>query len=589
VTLVATPWPRNENEAAVGVTGHDGSYVLAGLSAEAYLVSAQSAHCELFPRFSGTTRPGERADFHALPLAPVRVELVREDGSTPERAILQLTSVFAECDSFVWTARFPSLMVRPEQWLFQARGENLEWVSVPESVKVPAAGISVKLAIPSRTGIVGRVTVPWELGRFSPHVTVREAGGDRGMDSQGESVQHFAGAAAVGMEYARDLDPGEYLVELFACSSLLSSRSVQVTDGLVRCDFDITTLDGLGNVVVRVEDPHGRALNEVTFYGVTEGSTVHASGELACVQTSEGLFRVLLPPLGGDGTTLTLQVRSDEFGTREIPCRPGVDRDLVCRFALPAHVEIVIQGFATSRWADRVSVEARTGGRVDDPLGSIALEGERPDSAGTVRFEALEPGDCEVVMLLRGHDSVYPISRTRVRIDPGWNMHRLPMPRLHDLEVAYHAGSPGGEMILEDGRGLCLNRRLNDDRRVVFDAIPAGPYLLGGEVGTRLVTVPASTEIQYRGEAPNALYVVSVRQGGSLQRAGLRGGDVILGVNGREFAAEADPKDSIRRAVEAGRVRLSVLRDAARIELATGLQILGSSREIGGQLRWVSR
>jgi hypothetical protein len=207
-----------------------------------------------------------------------------------------------------------------------------------------------------------------------------------------------------------------------------------------------------------------------------------------------------------------------------------------------------------------------------------------PDAEGVAEFDPVAPGTREIRLLLTMDDRTsrqVPLLAREVEIGPGENRLTVPMPPLYDLTVLATEEVRARQ---KDGE-LWLFPREPEDGRIVFHGLPGGTWILRGSEseGAMTVTLPGPAEVEFAPVEANA-YEVKIRDPeGALARAGLRDGDLVVGVNGEEFEGGRKMRAKLMLArSEEGPSRLLVLRGGARIEVEIDLNALRDAPDGGG-------
>ena len=148
-------------------------------------------------------------------------------------------------------------------------------------------------------------------------------------------------------------------------------------------------------------------------------------------------------------------------------------------------------------------------------------------------------------------------------------------------DAAVNPGSSGGPLVDAQGRLVGMNSQIADGSRMfvgIAYAIPAQDLdrIVTGLIEETLAPFP-SLGLKARpvdrkvgamlGLDPHGLLVDGTVRGGLAEAAGLKPGDVILGVNGTAIAQPGDFAFLLEAALEAGEARLTVLRDGGEQDL----------------------
>ncbi|ACI97868.1 DegQ family serine endoprotease [Rhodospirillum centenum] len=153
-------------------------------------------------------------------------------------------------------------------------------------------------------------------------------------------------------------------------------------------------------------------------------------------------------------------------------------------------------------------------------------------------------------------------------------------------DAAINPGNSGGALVTMDGRLVGINSAIYSRNggsigigfaipsnmvRTVIDAVAAGGKLVRPWIGADGQAVTADLAAGLNLARPGGVLINQVRPGGPADKAGLRRGDVITGVNGREV----DGPDALRYRIATlpigGKATLTVLRGGKEQQLTLGL------------------
>jgi hypothetical protein len=128
--------------------------------------------------------------------------------------------------------------------------------------------------------------------------------------------------------------------------------------------------------------------------------------------------------------------------------------------------------------------------------------------------------------------------------------------------------------------------------RAVFEGLPAGEYQISGSGalprGQMRVNVPGQTTVRYEPQTVNAYFVRIRSPEGYAAKAGLREGDLVVGIDGQEFTSEAQMGALLTLAREKEECALLVLRGRRTLTLRGDPKRLWG-RDSGATLQPTSR
>jgi serine protease Do len=170
--------------------------------------------------------------------------------------------------------------------------------------------------------------------------------------------------------------------------------------------------------------------------------------------------------------------------------------------------------------------------------------------------------------------------------------------RLLQHDAAVNPGSSGGPLVDAKGQLLGMNSQIADGSRMFVGiayaiAAPDLAVIVAGLIDETLppfpqlgVTArPVDRQVAAALDVPVAgLLVDGVTPGGLAEASGLRGGDVIVAVDGAALATPGDLAFAVERALPAGETVVSVLRGGVTVDLT----VLLVAPEAGLRLRQVS-
>jgi hypothetical protein len=267
---------------------------------------------------------------------------------------------------------------------------------------------------------------------------------------------------------------------------------------------------------------------------------------------------------------------------------------------------VVVAGYAGSSYVGKLQValaplvegqpESESGRRLHR---SRSGDGDPFSPEGVARFEGLAPGRWSVTLMVETGDwQTRQVGTAEVLATHGEQTVSLALPALYDLAVR----APG----LTEGTYLFLNRtsseaseggsfdeysnaQLDADGRALFRGLAAGDYVLraNGMSEAVEITVPCA-EVVLDVTPPDCLRVAIGDMEGTMYKAGLRAGDLVVAVDGVEFGANPNFYEAL---MGKGSMELTVLRDGT--SLTVSLQRIDPNSQwwntLGGMLSPASR
>lgn len=460
---------------------------------------------------------------------------------------------------------------------------------VPGAIREP---ISVVLS--PRDGIRGQVIIEDGLGPPAVFVYIASiAGSDQALDDDflatGERI------AVEGPQYRfdfKDIAPGSYLIGVGRfVGEILSTETVEVTNGFTDQDLVLPPLDRSDYVVVRPLDPDGNPITNARISILGPGRRGGAS-----VRQPDGSFHVAFPPAndgGGIDGPFQLTVDSAQYGTEVIELTRG-DAEVTVRFEPGADLLVVLDGYTGSPVQGLLTLRLlATDPRRSEQDVSISWKSHegnplRPD--GTQEFGPVRPGSYRLVVDLGGHGMPPETLASRdVELVAGDNELVFELPAFHSLEVFAPDAGDGRSIVLV---GLGEKRvsylgRLDAEKRATFQAVPQGDYVLAlSGSGSMRVTLMSDLALEFHADIPDAALAVSVhRSGGALQEAGLHDGDLIVAIAGHSLDRVRSLPDL---ALLGGELELTVVRGSSSFVAAVEAARLLDPESAGGSLERVT-
>jgi hypothetical protein len=317
---------------------------------------------------------------------------------------------------------------------------------------------------------------------------------------------------------------------------------------------------------VKVLGPDWKPLAGAQFSTRYESRNSSSSSGAEGIRMADGSYRVRLRQHGerGEGGKWTLEVSVAGFGEKTVELSPIEEPTVVVRFEEPAMLTVKVEGVEGSGYEGRVDVGV-FGGGVRRSGTSRSYEG-----GGERELGPFVPGDYDLELRVRTgvHESATVATR-KVRLRAGRNVETIGLTVLTEglgdevlLHVRSEDGTWSGSFAAKDGS-------------VRVEGLPAGTYSIrsrGGGRGQMTVVVPAQDVVRFEARPVNALRVRIEDENGPVARAGLRTGDLIVGVDGKLFESEMDIQVKMMAAMGKESAKLMVQRGATRLEIALDMR-----------------
>ena len=560
-------------------------------------------------------RPGTQLDFEAEPVLTLAVDVLMPDGTRPEEAVLKSQPAAENrATTFAWTPEQPVLRLTAGTYEISAEagalpsdrgGQEHELKSKPRTVELQAgvAPPALVFELTGRAGIRGHVTLAHDgVTGSQPQVLMRPLGvAERAdLEALAESDQNaYVGRAG---DYAfLDLDPGRYVVGVRRnWSDAVSAHAlVEVGASIVTCDLELPALDPSGYLAVSVTGSDGAPVAGVDFGFRHSSNGSSSSSGINAMRSPEGLYLITIPDRsrqayfssGAEGDTFTLTVRHARHGEKTIELARG-QAELAVAFALAGRLEVIVAGHAGSEYEGRISIELAKAGGEDQYFWWGDDSGLT--TAGVRVFEAVDPGSYVLRMHLapeggsrRNFGRSMAILSQELEVVSGPNVARMAIPPLYDVVVRHPAATESTRLRLSMPANRYFSQQGELENGVaLFEDLPAGSYDLrsSNPTGRMAIEVPCG-DVVFEAQVQNALLVTIHDESGAMAKAGLRTGDLIVGIDGLEFENESD------LAVLYGRsdCRLRLLRGGRPLELEVAGLPWRDPESMGGRLEPTAR
>lgn len=514
---------------------------------------------------------GTTLDFIATPVHGLAFDIVLPDGTRPERAAIQVSTGQNRWNTYQWSPeddrirfvdRIATVRAYAEPFPVEdtaGNGVAAEFLSEPISLTEEHFGAGVaRIELQIQNGIRVRFADPNDGVDLEVVALYRLSETRPDENPNWDSPLQSEWGAADGVAFT-GLEPGLYLV------GAGERRAEPVLSARVRVDQGFVDAELVGDpdrendfLTVQCEGPDGGPLLGCGFRTRIKRSQWSTSNNgVRTRQSGLGLYRISFAELSEgdvsyadwpDDASVSLAIIHPTYGEQLIELREG-QREATVRFQEPASLTVVITGHSSeSATKNPIWIEVV---RSDDPdkngwRGGSDDGTKSPDAQGRVRFTKLSPGLVEVRLLTSRN--TFPrraATKLETELRPGTQEVTMAMPVLHELSV--HA--PG----LKKGEDLYLNQVRSDPNdpwvgphsaavdstgRARFASLVAGKYSLNDQRGGTIeVTIPTG-EVLFEPRRNDCIRVTINDRKGSMFRAGLRGGDLIIAIGGVSLTAE---------------------------------------------------
>lgn len=594
-------------------TSADGRYSLSGIGDARYSLRAYREGYEFsatdWQRASDATA-GDEVDFRAMRKYGVEVAVRLPDGSTPPRATI-LAKINRRTYQPSWSPDSPRLDLEAGVYgLTGIAGDRKQFASkeVRVTVDEDSHAETVTLDLVARNGIIGRVTIPPEDGSGS-WMAVRILRTVDGVLPSPEQLTRDGRHTNVGhyrptFEFF-DLAPGTYAIGVARGNERVREiRTVVVADDVVDIDLEVPSIAESGAIVLWAYGPDGSDLSDVSASArVTDAGGASYSTSVGVSKRNEGgHWLALEAALTGnrnvddlENSKVELTVQSERYGSERVEVHVGTDRDVTVRFGEPAELVLTLAGYVGS------GHEGELTARLSDAQpnsSTMFMNGEGFDVEGRMRLGPVQPGDYQVELRVRSgqHYRNRFISSTPVTLGPGVTELTLEIPALYTLVVRVPEGGKSRSFSLaNEAEDSWSGTRTDVDEsgRAVFRKIAAGAYTLTDDSdmmsGMMRVRIPDQLDVLFEPTPVNALRVTITDPDGGLAKAGFLDGDIVIGVDGKEFGSMMELQMRLMASMTQESTRLLLSRNGATVEVEADLRGMSDPSSMGGRMSPRSR
>jgi len=515
-------------------TGNEGAFRFDQLPDASFRIRAFKEGYDIQPRDTQrwNIATGAVVDFTAKAIISLPVTVLLPDGAPADKATIvcgHKNSSRGGAYNYAWTPGDADVRLPVGKYKVQAlygmtgsgsfgrqAGSDMHSNEVEIELVLGTAPERVELVLEGRSGIRGRITYAAESlsGGFA-QVHMLPLAGDAVVDlkllAQSDSNHGFSGAN----EYSfLDLAPGRYVVGVSRSWSgpIAVHQVVDVGSVILKCDLEVPPIDPSQYLLVRAFGSDGDPVAGVNFsfrFESESGGSSMSSG-MQALSDPDGAYYFAIPDgaraayystteVAGD--KFTLEANHTEFGSKSIGLSRG-QAEVMLNFAVPAQLEVTVTGYLGSAYIGRVSVNAT---KVSEDRRHNYYGGDgKLDANGVRRFDALEPGEYEVVVTVQPKGERWEqttIATEVVQLRAGENALTLAMPTLYSLGVHVPEAPAGTDVRIMQQReeenqwGSSTSERTDENGRVQFEDLPAGQYMLqaqsGGKHGRMKIEVPS--------------------------------------------------------------------------------------------------
>lgn len=594
----ALNWWKTAKLSRRGVADSEGRFRLDGIGTGEYELLGDGGAFEIYPIFEeGQTsfRAGVEALVVALRTTALTIEAVGHDGQAVPSCEVRVTDTeFGFSSVHAWSPTEPTLRV-PGTGAVIVSAKAGRWVSSEVTVNLePGGATSVELSV-TWGGLYGSVVD--ELGRPIEDCDLYLVAGDERPTPESLRQKTWFGSAPAAPSFTptqgryerRFQKPGKYWLVATRLRNHLELVTVVEVDGWTRYDFVLPTPTHPDARLLRVSDPAGRPVPGVElrpdkfFFAPRDEAKRMGPPRML----PGGLLSYEIPPAAYEAAFRNsipheLKVTAVGYGDGFAPISKTSSGTIEVRLTPVSLVEVVVEGCPPELSNRLVVVHDRQGSR-EEP---VALRAGEPCQLPAIGASPSSDGRRDVqvcVGVLEGQHFI-PLVWENLHLEPGNQQVTLTVPELHDVTIEFGSIYASQHVYLDfpglDHEVIAL---VGSDGRLELPRIPAGELQIRSDVfsiGVQSLIVDRDLSVPYQPKQANALRLVLPRRDHSVYSQGFRDGDLIIEVNGREFAQTIE---QVTAWLHLGAKKtLTVLRGDERLTLEMafeGLQVLMSSRE----------
>jgi hypothetical protein len=569
-------------------SGPDGTFRLTGLADRSYRLEAWCRGYTISTARYRRVRPGGGVDLTAAPRSLLTVSVKLPGGGEPEEATVTMVQGRSRRDSRFWTPRKRTIPIRPGRYeihAFAGAFGELRSEKIPVVVREGEEPEPLEIRLEARPGIRGRVLFEDGVAEQGA-IYVGAAKFKDGVEpDESELRGQRRSSAPAGGGYAfvlADLEPGEYRVGVFLGWELRASARVTVGSGMVEQDVVVPTPGPGETKIVRVVGPDAEPVVGATFGFIRRhGERGIWSSRPSGAALADGTYRIRPNPAyreQGSGGRCYLHVTAPDLGVREVEIDMDDPAPVTVAFESPGCLVVRLAGVSDDLREDlTVSLAGISAAGDGDPI-SLGTRDTRISKGGERRFEGLQAGRYKLYVWVKVSAYGYaPVEERPVNVGPGETVESLTLPRLHRLTILVEGRTKTLQLTMPS-RQYSTYLGSPQGGRIVLRNLPAGRYGLtsyGSDAKGMTVDVPAASEVRFEGRPLKAMLVRIRDERSRLARAGLRAGDLIVGVDGQEFLGQPDMQGKLMVASQKERARLSVVRDGRTITMSVPGKLVG--------------
>ncbi|MFN0205667.1 MAG: hypothetical protein ACKVS6_05080 [Planctomycetota bacterium] len=555
----------------------DGHFSFGELANQTYTVEAFGENYTVEynnASFSGV-RPGDTIHFVAIRLVGVPVEVLEPDGSVAKTATIVVSvesGGSTSSQTHPWSTEYNKIYVKggspffvaiPDEATFTPAGGPMQSEISSDKVSVTVSELAppelIRLQLKERIGIICNVRMP--SGDRSGRLEVRllecppgSAPDLKLLATEGQSQPIWDHLQKVSF---LNLMPGTYAIGAKRGSEIVAHEIVTLVNKAVNVELTIPEQSNSDLITVRATSSAGTVVSDLRFNFRIQKKNRTNTSSMEARRQPNGDF-LLSPPDAMEtyftkkwdsGTRVFLTANSTSMGRKEVELVEG-QKNVQIVFMDPAKVKVIVAGYKGSGQEGKVTFGVR-GPKVPAAAGDRSYRGTSTTNAsigadGTGVSNPVEPGDYDILLYVSnseagiGGDTAVAATRA-VTLVSGENVITIPLVQLYTVTVRFPSkpsGTVGLRKADDDGISSPSSQELDDNGIVTFKNVAAGeytitPFFARGEF--MKINVPTSGTIEFQASKMNAFRIRIRDSNGSVAKAGFQNGDLIIGIDGKDF------------------------------------------------------
>ncbi|MCB9881384.1 MAG: hypothetical protein H6834_06305 [Planctomycetes bacterium] len=600
-------------------TDAEGRFVLRGLGDATHTVEAflpgHEAKSAQGSRSSGV-RPGGEVAFVLEPLYEVTIRVLMPNGELADRANVSIhqTNWGWGGQTYAWTPEQTRVWLGPGKVSIAARrdeeGEPVHHAPGQDVILGPGMETAeLTFRLESKIRLAGKILPgkPEDLHERTLTVRALRYKTEQPPDLMAGNTDGSTARIEVEGDHWTfvypELESGNYAFGLYEGSDKATSQvNLSVTESGEGPTFRLGDLDLSGWIRVRVLDPDGMPLDRANFRWTYEREGRTRNDGTYAKLGEDSVYLVRRPGAEDPEMQGALFVSHGLYGEIRKEVRPWADQEVSVRYRGAATLRVNASSCMGTELAERVRFELK--GLGDEDGRRFAQTGRGLDANGGRTLGPLQPGEYLLELQVDvGSWSFRPVQELPVTLTHGERVLDVVFPALHDLIVQIPSAVRGDERRVwlslhefDTGkRGKRITRmNVGTDGKTTFQALLPGTYELelgnSATEGSMVVNVPGSNPVVFAAvpqAVPKALEVEIETLEGALARAGLRTGDLIVGIGSHAFEEPAQMTALFQGLPWASddAMTLHVMRGGARQTLQVDPQLLRDRKAWGGVVR----